>query len=129
MGNFYSNTPALTIDGRTLEIGNANIGIGTAINTTWDLGIVFNYSENNTRNKTALIWEYSNKRYQFANSFSQSNQPNLYDSPQLVATSFAPVEMDSLWINNSCTSGPKVVIDCLNNNLQLQNILIDEGEY
>lgn len=129
LGNLFSNTPTLTMDGRTLEIGNANIGIGTAINTIWDLGIVFNYSEDNTRKKTALIWEYSNKRYQFANSFSQSNPPSLYDSPQLVATSFAPVEMDSLWLNNSCTSGPKAVIDCLNNNLQLQNILIDEGEY
>jgi hypothetical protein len=129
LGNFITNTPTLSIDGRTLEIGTANGGIGTANNTSWDLGIVFNYSENNTRKKTALIWEYSNKRYQFANSFSQSNLPSLYDSPQLVATSFAPVEMDSLWLNNSCTNGSKVVIDCLNNDLQLQNILIDEGEY
>jgi hypothetical protein len=47
----------------------------------------------------------------------------------LTISEFAPIEVDSLWINNSCSSGPQVVIGCNNGELQLQNVSIDEGIY
>jgi len=128
-GNLVTNVPELSIESRTLDVGLLNGGVGVVTNTTWDLGLVFHYNEANTRKKTALIWEYSTQRFQFSSNFTVSNQPSSFDTPQLISTSFAPVEMKSLWINDSCTTGAQVVIGCNNGELQLQNIVIDEGEY
>jgi hypothetical protein len=128
-GSFISNVPSLSIEGRLLDIGLLNGGVGIASNTTWDLGLVFNYNESNTRKKTALIWEYSTKRFQFSNSFISTNTGDQYSSPQLSVTSFAPIEVDSLWVNSACSGGSQVVIGCNDGELQLQNIVIDEGTY
>lgn len=125
-GSFISNNPTFSIGNRTIDLG-FNTGIVT--NTTWDLGVVFNYNESNTRKKTALIWEYSNKRFQFANEFITTDTGNNYTTPQLSVTSFAPIEIKSLWLNDSCTSGPQQIIGCINNEITLQNTVIDEGEY
>jgi hypothetical protein len=128
-GDFVNNIPILAVEKRTIEIGLLDGGVGIVTNTTWDLGVVFNYNETGVRKKTALIWEYSTNRFQFANNFSQTNQPSVYNSPQLSATTFAPIEVESIWINSNCSFGSTVVIGCNNNELQLQNIVIDEGEY
>lgn len=128
-GAFVSNVPSLSVEGRLLDIGLLDGGVGVVTNTNWDLGLVFNYNESDTRKKTALIWEYSTKRFQFANNFITTNTGNQYTSPQLTVSSFAPVEVESLWVNNSCSGGSQVVIGCNNGELQLQNVLIDEGEY
>jgi hypothetical protein len=128
-GSFISNVPSLSVEGRLLDIGLLNGGVGVVSDTTWDLGLVFNYNESNTRKRTALIWEYSTKRFQFSNNFISTNTGDQYSSPQLTISEFAPIEVDSLWINNSCSSGPQVVIGCNNGELQLQNVSIDEGIY
>lgn len=128
-GSFVSNVPALSVEGRTLDIGLLGGGVGIVTNSTWDLGLVFNYNESNTRKKTALIWEYSVKRFQFSNNFISTNTGDPYSSPQLSVTSFAPIEVDSLWVNSSCSGGSQVVIGCNDGELKLQNVVIDEGTY
>lgn len=128
-GQFISNVPSLSIEGRLLDIGLVGGGVGVVTNTTWDLGLVFNYNESNTRKKTALVWEYSTKRFQFADNFISTNTGNAYSSPQITVTSFSPIEIDSLWLNNACSTGSTVVIGCNNGELQLQNVVIDEGTY
>jgi len=46
-----------------------------------------------------------------------------------VTSEFSPIEISSLWINNSCSAGAVEVIGCSDNELKLQNLVIDEGEY
>ena len=127
--NFVVNTPVLTLESRTFDIGLLGGGVGIATNTTWDLGLIFHHTRNDTRQRSALIWEDSTSSFQFANGFTETFPPSIYDSPQIGVTSFAPVVMKSLMINSVCSSGTTVVIGCNNNELQLQNIVIDEGEY
>lgn len=128
-GQFVSNVPTLAIEGRLLDIGLPGGGVGVITDTTWDLGVVFNYNESNTRKKSAVVWEYSTKRFQFADNFISTNTASPYSSPQVIITTFSPIEVDSLWLNNACSSGSTVVIGCNNGELQLQNVVIDEGFY
>jgi hypothetical protein len=128
-GNLVTNVPELSVESRIIDLGLLNGGVGIISNTTWDLGLIFHYNEGNVRKKTALIWEYSTKRFQFSSDFTSSNEASVYDTPQLGSSEFAAVEIESLWINNNCTSGAKVVIGCIGGELRLQNIVIDEGEY
>lgn len=128
-GSYINNPPELAIENRTIDLGLLNGGVGVATNTTWDLGVIFNYNENDTRKKTALVWEYTTKRFQFSNDFSVAIGATTYDSPQISVNTFAPIEVSSLWINNACTSGPKEIFACVNGELRLQNVVIDEGEY
>lgn len=129
VGKLNTTTPSLSLESRTIDIGLLSGQIGIVTNTTWDLGVIFNYNENNAPKKSALLWEYSTHRFQFSSDFTESSQPSAYDSPQIVSTEFSPIEISSLWINNSCSSGPVEVVGCNNNELRLQNIIIDEGEY
>jgi hypothetical protein len=128
-GKLNTTTPSLSLESRTLDIGLLSNQTGIVTNTTWDLGVVFNYNEDNTKKRTALIWEYTTKRFQFSNTFIETSQPSTYDSPQLTVTQFSPIEISSLWINNPCSSGPVEVVGCISDKLSLQNIIIDEGEY
>jgi hypothetical protein len=128
-GKLNSSTPSLSLDARTFDIGLLSGQGGIVTNTTWDLGVFFNYNESNTKKKSALIWEFTAKRFQFSSTFTETTFPNVYDSPQLVTSEFSPIEISSLWINNSCSAGAVEVIGCSDNELKLQNLVIDEGEY
>lgn len=123
----FVNTEELTVYDRTITLGIETGGVHPT-DTTWDLGVMMAYSETGLAKTSGMIWESSNKRFQFA---SETNNPDGVDSssPQIVVSSFAPIEVGELLINNSCTGGTSQVIYCDGTDLTLDNILIDGGSY
>lgn len=134
-GNLYVNgsttqvnTSALTVEDRTIDLGIVN-GATPSANTTWDLGVLFNYYSAGTSKKSAVIWEHSDSRFKFASVLASDTDGSTADTPQLTVTTFAPIEVSELWVNNTCTGGSSQVISCSGANLVLQNILIDAGTF
>jgi hypothetical protein len=133
-GNLYVNgsttqvnTTALSVEDRTIDLGIVN-GAVPASATTWDLGILFNYNSSGAK-KSAVIWEHTDSRFKFASVLGSDTNGTDANTPQLTVTTFAPIEVAELWVNNTCTGGTQQVIGCLNSELQLQNIVVDAGTF
>ena len=139
-GNLYVNgsttqvnTTALTIEDRTIELGRVD-GNAPASATTWDLGVLFNYHDGSAK-KSAVVWESADAGksnisiFKFATVLAADSDGTTVGTPQLTVTTYAPIEIGSLWVNNTCTGGSQEVIGCLNNELNLQNITIDAGSF
>ena len=134
-GNLYVNgsttqvnTTALTVEDRTIDLGIVN-GAVPSTNTTWDLGILFNYYSAAVAKKSAVIWEHTDTRFKFASILAADTDGSTVDTPQLTVTTFAPIEVAELWINNTCTGGSQQVIGCIGAELNLQNIVVDAGQF
>lgn len=127
------NTTALTIEDRTIELGRVD-GNTPATSTTWDLGVLFNYNDGSAK-KSAVVWESADAGksnisiFKFATVLASDTDGTDANTPQLTVTTYAPIEIGSLWVNNSCTGGSKEVIGCLSGELNLQNITIDAGSF
>lgn len=133
-GNLYVNgsttqvnTSALTVEDRTIDLGIVN-GSAPASTTTWDLGVLFNYFQT-TAKKSALIWEQTDSRFKFASVLGADSDGSDNNTPQLTVTTFAPIEVAELWINNTCTGGTQQVIGCVEAELNIQNITVDAGSF
>jgi hypothetical protein len=121
------NTASLTVEDRTIDLGIVN-GAAPSTTTTWDLGILFNYNSSGAK-KSAVIWEHGDSRFKFASVLSADADGTDNNSPQLSVTTFAPIEVAELWVNNTCTGGSQQVISCVGSELNLQNITIDAGTF
>jgi hypothetical protein len=121
------NTTELTVYDRTITLG---IQTGaTPADTSWDLGVLMNYGDAGVAKTSGVIWEYGNKRFQFA---ADANNPAVgvnTTTPNIDVFTFAPIEVGGLWVNNACSSGVQEVIGCLNSELQLMNIVVDGGSF
>jgi hypothetical protein len=131
-GNLYVNgsttqvnTTALTVEDRTLDLGVVN-GAAPAGATTWDLGILFNYNSSGAK-KSAVIWEHEDSRFKFASVLGSDTDGTDVNTPQLTVTTFAPVEIGSLWVTDC--AGTSQVISCTGTTRKLENITIDAGEF
>jgi hypothetical protein len=121
------NATALTVEDRTLDLGKVS-GAVPASATTWDLGVLFNYNSGGAK-KSAVIWEHADARFKFASVLAADTNGIDNDTPQLTVTTFAPIEVAELWVNNSCSGGAQQVIGCIGSNLQLQNVVVDAGTF
>lgn len=133
-GNLYVNgsttqvnTTAITVEDRTIDLGIVN-GSAPSSATTWDLGVLFNYHDGAAK-KSAVIWENNDSRFKFASVLSADTDGTNVNTPQLTVTTFAPIEVAELWVNNSCTGGSSQVIACSAGELHLQNITVDAGTF
>ena len=131
-GNLYVNgsttqvnTAALTVEDRTIDLGIVN-GAAPAGTTTWDLGILFNYYAT-TAKKSAVIWEHGDARFKFASVLSADTNGSTVDTPQLTVTTFAPIEIGSLFVNDC--AGASQVISCTGTTRNLENITVDCGSF
>ena len=131
-GNLYVNgsttqvnTAALTVEDRTIDLGIVN-GAAPAGNTTWDLGILFNYYAT-TAKKSAVIWEHTDARFKFASVLAADTDGNSTSTPQLTVTTFAPIEIASLFVNDC--AGASQVISCTGTERFLENITVDAGSF
>ena len=131
-GNLYVNgsttqvnTAALTVEDRTIDLGIVN-GAAPAGNTTWDLGILFNYYAT-TAKKSAVIWEHTDARFKFASVLAADTDGNSTSTPQLTVTTFAPIEIASLFVNDC--AGASQVISCTGTERFLENITVDAGAF
>lgn len=133
-GNLYVNgnttqvnTTAITVEDRTIELGVVD-GSAPSTATTWDLGVLFNYYTDSAK-KSAVIWEHGDGRFKLASVLGADSNGTNNSTPQLTVTTFAPIEVSELWINNSCTGGASQVIACSGTELVLQNITVDAGTF
>ena len=131
-GNLYVNgsttqinTTSLTVEDRTLDLGKVS-GNAPASATTWDLGILFNYFTDAAK-KSAVIWEHEDARFKFASVLGTDTDGTDVNTPQLSVTTFAPIEIGSLWINDC--AGTSQVISCTGTERFLANITVDGGEF
>jgi len=132
-GNLYVNgsttqvnTDALTVEDRTIDLGIVN-GAAPAGNTTWDLGILFNYYSSSAAKKSAVIWEHGDSRFKFASVLAADTDGIDSTTPQLTVTTFAPIEIESLFVNDC--AGASQVISCTGAERFLENITVDCGSF
>jgi hypothetical protein len=119
------NSTALTVEDRTIDLGIVN-GDAPAGATTWDLGILFNYFTDAAK-KSAVIWEHEDARFKFASVLGADTNGTDVDTPQLSVTTFAPIEIGALWVNDC--AGASQVISCADGVRKLENITIDAGTF
>jgi hypothetical protein len=117
----------MTVEDRTIELGRVDGNVPSSA-TTWDLGVLFNYYSGSAK-KSAVFWEHGDGRFKFASVLASDTDGTDNDTPQLSVTTFAPIEVAELWVNNSCTGGTQQVIGCIGSELNLQNITIDAGSF
>jgi len=118
------NTSSLSVEDRTIELGIVN-GAAPSATTTWDLGVLFNYYQTSAK-KSAVVWEQSVSRFVFGSEVSDGGGDD-NDSPQITFTSFAPIEIGSLWVNDC--AGQSQVISCTGTERFLENITVDAGTF
>lgn len=130
-GNLYVNgsttqvnTSSLTVEDRTIELGIVD-GSAPSSTTTWDLGVLFNYYQTSAK-KSAVVWEQSDSRFKFASEVIDGGGTG-NNSPQITFTSYAPIEIGSLWVNDC--AGQSQVINCAGGVRTLENITIDAGTF
>ena len=119
------NTAAITVEDRTIELGVVD-GAAPTSATTWDLGILFNYYAT-TAKKSAVIWEHGDARFKFASVLTADTDGSTVDTPQLAVTTFAPIEIASLFVNDC--AGASQVISCTGTTRNLENITVDCGSF
>ena len=95
--------------------------------TTWDLGVLFNYYASGAAKKSAVIWEHVDSRFKFASVLDADTDGSTVDTPQLTVTTFAPIEIASLFVNDC--AGASQVISCTGTTRNLENITIDCGTF
>lgn len=123
------NTSEITVEDRTIELGVVNGNLPT--DTTWDLGILMNYGVSGAGKTSALIWETSSSRFKLASDIDEAVGITT-NAPQITVSTYAPLEISELWINNSDCGGTSTkVISCsgVGGELILQNITIDGGTF
>ncbi len=120
------NTAALTVEDRTIDLGIVN-GAAPAADTTWDLGVLFNYYSSGAAKKSAVVWEHGDSRFKFASVLASDTDGSNNDTPQLTVTTFAPIEIGALWVNDC--AGQSQVISCTGTTRYLENITIDAGQF
>ena len=135
-GNLYVNgsttqvnTTSLTVEDRTIELGKVD-GAVSPDNTTWDLGVLFNYKTSTVAKKSAVIWEHTDSRFKFASVLDADANGTDKDTPQLTITNnsgYAPIEIQALWINDC--AGQSQVISCTGTTRYLENITVDAGTF
>ena len=119
------NTAAITVEDRTIELGVVD-GAAPTSATTWDLGVLFNYNSTGAK-KSAVVWETGDARFKFASILGADTDGSDVNTPQLTVTTFAPIEIGQLWVNDC--SGVSQVISCTGTTRFLENITIDCGTF
>ena len=119
------NTAAITVEDRTIELGVVD-GAAPTSATTWDLGVLFNYHAS-TAKKSAVIWEQGDARFKFASVLAADSDGSNVNTPQLTVTTFAPIEIASLFVNDC--AGASQVISCTGSTRFLENITVDAGSF
>jgi hypothetical protein len=132
-GNLYVNgsttqvnTETLTVEDRLIEAGK--VQTSPPSNSTWDVGILFNYYKSSSNKRAGVFWDDSASRLAFASDTSVTNDSGTASSDPLVSvTTWAPIEIGALWVNDC--AGQSQVITCSGSERLLQNITIDAGTF
>ena len=122
------NVETLNIEDRIINVG---LGSTSPTDSTWDLGILFNYFKSSQTKRSGIFWDDSAGRIGIA-----SHVPDITDEFGTVSSApginqstvvWAPIEIGALWVNDC--AGQSQVISCSSGERQLENITIDCGSY
>jgi hypothetical protein len=119
------NATSMSIEDRTIELGVVDGG-SPSTTTTWDLGVLFNYYDG-SKKKSALVWEQSDARFKLGSVISADADGSGNSNPQITFTTYAPLEIGGLWVNDC--AGQSQVINCSGTTRTLENITIDGGSF
>ena len=130
-GNLYVNgsttqvnTTSLTVEDRTIQLGIVDGSAPTSA-TTWDLGVLFNYYTDSAK-QSAVVWEHGDGRFKFGSAIVDDETTGV-NGPQITVSTFAPIEIGSLWITDC--AGTSQVISCTGTERFLENITVDAGTF
>lgn len=140
-GNLYVNGSVTQVNTQTLAVEDRFIEAGISTNppsdSTWDVGVLFNYYRSSSNKKAGIYWDDATGRIGIATDVGNitGNTGIGSDEPTVAPgdTGFAPIEIASLWVRNTCQNTSVEVIGCYDSGsgseLQLRNIVIDAGEF
>jgi hypothetical protein len=132
-GNLFVNGSTTQVNTETLTVEDRLIEAGKVQNTppsdsTWDVGILFNYYKSNANKRAGVFWDDSVSRLAFASETSVTNDSGTASTDPLVSvTTWAPIEIGSLWVNDC--AGQSQVISCTGTERFLENITVDAGTF
>jgi hypothetical protein len=113
------------------RIFNVGLSSENPSDTTWDLGVLFNYYKSNERYRSGVFWDDSTGRIGIAsnvqiitNEFGSNTSDPIIDTSSV---NYAPIVIGSLWVNDCFDESE--VISCSNSERTLENITIDGGVY
>lgn len=122
------NTEVFDTEARIFNVGFGSI---TRTDTTWDLGVLFNYYKSGTRYRSGIFWDDSTGRIGISSNVSIiNNEFGSGDGDPIIDTSsvvYAPLVISQLWVSD-CV-GESEVITCADSERTLENISIDGGFY
>jgi len=127
-GNLRVVGVAVTFETQTVKVEDRLIELGlvagaTDINTTWDLGVAFNYGDG-TAKRSGVFW-IDNQYIGIASAISVTNDTGSTDAdPQITISSFAPIVADGLYLGGFNPSD--LVINSAN---EAVNLIFDGGSY
>lgn len=118
-----------------IEISDRLVDIGMAVspptNSSWDVGVLFNYYKSSTNKRSGIFWNDSEGRIGIAshipdiiNEFGTAGTDPQVDTSTVV---WAPIEVGSLWVTDC--AGTSQVITCSGTERLLENISIDCGVF
>jgi hypothetical protein len=114
-------TEVIKVEDRLIELGL--VAGATDANTSWDLGIAFNYGDG-TAKKAGVFW-LDNQFIGIASAISITNDEGTTDAdPQVSITTFAPIAANALYIGG-ITAGDEVI----NSSKEAVNLIFDGGTY
>lgn len=123
------NTEIFDTQARIFNIGFSTTS--TPSNTSWDLGVLFNYYKSGTRYRSGIFWDDSTGRIGISsnvslinNEFGSGVNDPIIDTSSVV---YAPLVISKLWVSD-CV-GESEVITCADSERTLENISIDGGFY
>jgi hypothetical protein len=120
------NTQTVTVEDRLFELGVVN-GAAPSAETTWDLGVAFNYHDGTGAKRSALIWVDDTEGFSLVNelgTITNEAGTNAAD-PQIAITEFANLAVNSLFIGDLGTATNQVIDSSKN----VINVTIDGGTY
>lgn len=127
-GNLRVVGTAVTFETETIRVEDRLIELGlvagaTDANTTWDLGIAFNYGDG-TAKKSGVFW-IDNQYIGIASAISITNDTGVTDAdPQITISTFAPIVADGLYVGGFNASD--LAINSAN---EAVNLVFDGGTY
>lgn len=114
-------TQVVKVEDRLIELGL--VAGATDINTTWDLGVVFNYGDGVAK-KSGIFW-IDNQYVGVASAISIANDTGATDAdPQVTISTFAPLVADGLYLGGF-TAGDLAI----NSANEAVNLVFDGGSY
>ena len=130
IGDTFSkfNTEIFDTEARIINVGFGSV---TQTDTTWDLGVLFNYFTSGTRYRSGIFWDDSTGRIGISsnvsvinNEFGSNSTDPVIDTSSVV---YAPLVLCELWVSDC--AGESVTITCGDSERTLENISIDGGFY